>query len=91
LRSVSFLAALAIPLTAVAATPTRQPPASPAPAAAPPAKRCAPPRTTFAEAGPEAARARTLGDQPPANHYLAVSRQLDGCPEPALVRTGIGG
>ena len=34
--------------------------------------------------------AQTLGEQPPANAYLAVDRRVGGCRAPILVRTGIG-
>lgn len=33
---------------------------------------------------------RKLGELPPAREYLAVVRNVGGCPEPAVVRTGIG-
>lgn len=33
---------------------------------------------------------RRLGEEPPANEYLTVLRSAGGCPEPAVVRTGIG-
>jgi len=92
MRRVSFLAALILPLAAVAAAPAREPAAqsaSPPRPAAPAAARCAPPRIAFAGAGARGAPARTLGDEPPASHYLAVSREIGGCPEPAVVRTGI--
>jgi len=92
MRSVSIPAILIIPLAAVAAAPAQEPAAplsSPSPPAAPPQMRCAPPRVAFAGAGPAAARARTLGEEPAASHYLAVDRRVGGCPEPAVVRTGI--
>lgn len=95
MRSVSFLAVLALPLTAVAAAPAPQPEAPPlasaTPLAIPSPARCAPPRVTYAGPGQAATRVQKLGEQPPANQYLAVSRQVGGCPEPAIVRTGISG
>lgn len=32
-----------------------------------------------------------LGDMPPAKQYLTVLREIDGCPEPVVLREGIGG
>ncbi len=37
------------------------------------------------------ARARRLGDLPPANHVLTVYREVERCPVPVIVRYGIGG
>jgi len=59
----------------------------PEPAAA--ADRCAPTRPTFAK-GKKGSALRRLGEEPPATEYLAVVRNVGGCPEPAVVRTGIG-
>jgi|GEM_PF-2351084 len=92
MRSLSILAALIVPLAAVSAAPARDsapPPAGRAEPAAPPRDRCAPPSITYAGAGAAARQARTLGDERAANHYLAVSRQVGGCSEPAVLRTGI--
>ena len=69
------LAALAAP--AVVTLPPR-----PAPA------RCSSAITYAARPGLPA-RPQKLGELPPANQYLAVLRSVDGCPEPAIVRTGI--
>jgi hypothetical protein len=82
----------------LAALQLAQAPDSPAPAPeirrlAPPhspAKDC--PRTTLryaAENGP--ARPRRLIELPPGRLELAVMRQINGCPIPAVVREGIGG
>jgi hypothetical protein len=85
---------LVLPLAAVSAAPAPERAASiaaPAARAASSAAACRSPRATFALGGPAAPRARKLGEQPPANHYLAVARQVGGCAEPAIVRTGISG
>jgi hypothetical protein len=67
------------------------PAAAPAPAAAKvEPRRCALPGVTYAGKGSGTTRAQKLRDQPPANQYLAVVRHVGGCPEPAVVRTGIG-
>ncbi|MEA3001623.1 MAG: hypothetical protein QOH81_411 [Sphingomonadales bacterium] len=67
-----------------------------APAAAPAAKPAAPrhcrvPAVTWAKGRPAGAAVRRLGEEPPASHYLAVWRVVGGCPEPAVLRTGITG
>jgi hypothetical protein len=38
----------------------------------------------------ERSRPRTLDELPPARLELAVFRQVDGCPIPAVLRDGIG-
>jgi hypothetical protein len=70
---------------ALLAAPTPQAPRAAAPA------HCDLPRVTFAGPAPVKAQPQKLGEQPPANHYLAVDRNVGGCPAPAIVRTGIGG
>lgn len=68
--------------------------AAPAVVQAPPPPRahsCMPQGVTYARNGLPATRPRTLGDEPPARHYLAVVRHVGGCPEPAVVRSGIRG
>jgi hypothetical protein len=71
------------------------PPADPASGHAarsfPPARHCSPTGVTYAGRGKVATAPQKLGDQPPARHYLAVVRHVGGCPEPAVVRSGIGG
>lgn len=67
-----------------------------APAAAPAARPTAPrhcpvPAVTRANGRPAGAVLRRLGEEPPASHYLAVWRVVGGCPEPAVIRTGITG
>jgi hypothetical protein len=74
-----LLFALAAPATAPAQTPR------------PLARRCTPPGLTYAQKGPRVVAPQKLGEQPPAREYLAVVRQVAGCPEPAVVRSGIGG
>ena len=59
--------------------------------AAPAAPACRLPSVVLAGKRNPVARPQKLGEQPPATHYLAVVRQIGGCPEPAIVRTGIGG
>lgn len=53
------------------------------------ANRCPAPTITFALSGPNPKGLRRLGDEPSANEYLAVERNVGGCPAPAVVRTGI--
>ena len=60
----------------------------PAPSAKP-VQSCMPHGVTFAEVTPKSHGLRRLGEEPPANEYLAVVRNVGGCPEPAVVRTGI--
>jgi hypothetical protein len=38
----------------------------------------------------KAARASRLGDEPSAALALTVYREVGGCPDPAILRTGIG-
>jgi hypothetical protein len=45
---------------------------------------------TYAKTAPPAHVLRRLGEEPPANEYLAVVRMAGGCPTPAVVQTGIG-
>jgi hypothetical protein len=54
------------------------------------AEACPAPGITYAQAGSAGHALRRLDDEPPASHYLAVERQIGGCPAPAVVRTGIG-
>ena len=65
------------------------PPAGAIPVAAATADRCAE-RDARPIAAPPRPGAQTLGEQPPANAYLAVDRRVGGCRAPILVRTGIG-
>jgi len=97
-RRLSLLALVALPLASASAAPAPGR-SAPTPAvarslAAPPAKSCQQPGATFAGQGGAgqgqvATRVQKLGELPPANHYLAVVREVGGCPEPAVVRTGI--
>ena len=95
MRAKSYLVALVLPMTAVSAEP-RAVGAAPqvqvqAPSLALPANRsCLQPGVTLAKEVPVAKRTQRLGELPPANQYLAVVRQVGGCPEPAIVRSGIG-
>ena len=57
--------------------------------AAKPAASCMPRGVTFAVRTGKGGGLRRLGDEPPANEYLAVERNVGGCPAPAIVRTGI--
>jgi hypothetical protein len=59
----------------------------PEPAAAP--ASCRPRAITYAKSV-SGHGLRRLGEEPPATEYLAVERHVGGCPEPAVVRTGIG-
>ena len=77
---LAMLAAAAVPAAA---------PAQPAQAAAKPVQSCMPHGITFAEVTSKSRGLRRLGEEPPANQYLAVVRNVGGCPEPAVVRTGI--
>ena len=68
--------------------------ASPAAVQSPPPPRahsCAPRGVTYANRGRRATQPQKLGELPPAREYLAVLRHVGGCPEPAVVRSGIGG
>ncbi|MBV8685506.1 MAG: hypothetical protein JOZ90_16575 [Alphaproteobacteria bacterium] len=87
MRPVLALALAAISVPALAAPPAAPQRRSP-PAAAP---ACPGIPITYAETSPRASRVQKLGELPPANHYLAVERQVGGCREPAVVRTGIRG
>jgi hypothetical protein len=57
----------------------------------PRAHSCMPQGITYARKGRRGSRPQKLGDEPPARQYLAVVRHVGGCPEPAVVRSGIGG
>lgn len=81
---VPLFLAFAAGTSAAAAPPTRP---LPSPAAAP-FKSCLVPGATLALAGPRQARPSPLADQPPANLYLSVVRHVEGCPTPAMIRTG---
>jgi hypothetical protein len=91
-----LIAALAAPLLSVAppVQPAQTPPSVAVDRASPEAPRapegCARTGITYAKDG-VTGRPRTLNDQPPANLYLAVDRQIAGCPTPATLRTGIVG
>jgi hypothetical protein len=73
------LIALAAPAVVAA-----MPPPSPSPA------HCRGSGVTYAGKGKPVTSPRKLGELPPARHYLAVVRQVEGCPEPAVIRSGIG-
>ena len=45
---------------------------------------------TYAKDAPRTHGLRRLGEEPPAKEYLTVLRTVDGCPVPAVIRTGIG-
>jgi hypothetical protein len=57
--------------------------------AARPVRSCMPRGVTFAQQTARAHGLRRLGEEPPANEYLAVDRNVGGCPAPAVVRTRI--
>ena len=78
------LSLLLAPGMAAAASPVGSIPVTGAMAA-----RC-PERDARPIAAPPRPGAQTLGEQPPANAYLAVDRRVGGCRAPILVRTGIG-
>jgi hypothetical protein len=59
------------------------------PAPQTPQRRCATAAPTLVAQGK--AELKRLGDLPPANHMLALWRQVDGCPTPVVLREGIGG
>jgi hypothetical protein len=65
-----------------------------APAAALPTpatpQRCRAPGITYTGRARPVTSPRKLGELPPARHYLAVVRDVGGCPEPAVLRSGIG-
>jgi hypothetical protein len=39
----------------------------------------------------DGAKAKKLGELPPAQLYLSVDRKVDGCRKPVILRYGIGG
>jgi hypothetical protein len=96
MRAAFLIVSAALPLAAVSAAPA---PRSAAPHAIPQAPRlsvastrpCRDTGVTFAQDGKVATRPQKLGELPPGSLYLSVVRQVGGCPEPAIVRTGIGG
>jgi len=47
-------------------------------------------RLRMADRPVKAAKATRLGDEPSAALALAVHREVGNCPEPVIVRTGIG-
>jgi hypothetical protein len=67
--------------------------AAPAVVQTPPprAHSCMPQGITYARKGRRGTQPQKLGEEPPARQYLAVVRHVGGCPEPAVVRSGIGG
>jgi hypothetical protein len=77
-----MLSLILISLAAPAAAPAQPPPR---------ARFCEPKGVTYANRGGRATQPQRLGDLPPARHYLTVVRHVDGCPEPAVLRSGIGG
>lgn len=89
MRSALILAALALPVAAASAAPAPQ--LRSGRLAVPSTQSCRTDGPTYAGRGKIATRPQKLGELPPANHYLAVVRQVGGCPEPAIVRTGVGG
>lgn len=66
--------------------------AAPAAAHAPPlpALRCEQRSITYVGKAKGTGSFQRLGELPPARHYLAVVREVGGCPAPAVVRSGIG-
>lgn len=52
--------------------------------------RCEAPDQTVNDPRGVPAKPRKLAELPPANLYLTVYRIRDGCPDPLIVRTGIG-
>jgi len=76
---ILLLAMLALPATAAAAPP--------GPAKAP--SRCQNDRPVFA-GEKDGAKAKRLGELPPAQLYLSVDRKVAGCREPVIIRYGIG-
>lgn len=54
------------------------------------ADRCERPGATLVSRKVPTARVRKLGDLPPANQYLTVLRSVDNCPQPVVLRKGIG-
>ena len=82
-----LLLALALP-SASAASP---PPGRSAPQAAARAPDCrANLRLRMADRPGKPATVNRLGEEPPAAAILAVYREVGGCPEPAILRVGLG-
>ncbi len=55
---------------------------------APPA-RCKP-TAGMVDAPRERPKSRKLGDLPPATHFYAVYNLVDNCPQPIVLRKGVG-
>lgn len=83
-------AVLVLPLTGAAGPP--DPAAEPAPRVYETATlaACARHRLRTAET-PGRVAPRKLGELPPGDLHLAVMREVDGCPEPVIIRHDIGG
>jgi hypothetical protein len=93
MRAAMTILAATLPLTSLFAEPREA--SKPAQAHSPRAvlsadPACRQPGLTLAGDVPLATRSQRLGELPPANQYLAVVRVVQGCPEPAIVRSGIG-
>lgn len=54
-----------------------------------PVKPCARPQADRVDAR-QPARMRKLGEMPPAKQILGVLREVDGCPQPIVVREEVG-
>ena len=84
---VILILALALPAVSVAAPS----PQSDRVRTAAPAVDCqAYSRLRMADRPAKPARANRLGDEPTGTLALTVHREVNGCPEPAILRTGIG-
>jgi hypothetical protein len=96
MRFVILFAAVVLPASSAAAPPPAVAPA-PAPAPALPQSQgfgsasaaCVNPNVHQAE-GRGTAEAKRLGELPPANLYLSVMREVDGCNMPVIVNYGVG-
>jgi hypothetical protein len=83
---------LALWLAALSAVPSASLPLRPMDAPSPVKSRdCPNARTHHAEDEPSGLRVRRLDQLPPGRLELAVLREVDNCPIPAVLREGIGG
>lgn len=87
MRSLIVVLALILPAASSAEAP---PPPPDAVKSTSPARICNDPFKLRPTREPRAVKPRRLDELPPANLYLAVVDEVDGCIEPRLVRQGIG-
>lgn len=77
-------------LATLAAASTANPSISRQPAQGQTPERCSIPGLTYVRDDAPGHSVRRLGEEPPATAFLAVDRNVGGCPAPAIIRSGIG-